>query len=330
MDPGQMLTVLALSGFSGVYIDRNGYPDRAAPLEAQLASLIGEQPIVSSDSRKVFYSIENYLRSVGTVLTPAQLLEIRNDLLEPVQLQWVNTWGHEGDASSGGRWCRKNVELRLTNPSKQIREVKLRMRIDTASNETFHFQFDGPQVRDSIDIVGSGYYERRLELPPGKYTISIHSNTRRLDVPDVRELYFRIAGVELAEGGEIQTTWKGSFSNLERDSRIGTWRWCGRHGILEITNTSTAPRLAYFGMSAQTPFNKPGLLTLTGLLSKIVPIAAKPANLTTVVNVPPGKQEIHFDIAGKRLIAPNDPRELYFRVLDPLITDIAIPFLELN
>jgi hypothetical protein len=44
--------------FSGIYIDRYGYADRGANIEAQLAQLLGEEPLVSGDGRHSFFLLE--------------------------------------------------------------------------------------------------------------------------------------------------------------------------------------------------------------------------------------------------------------------------------
>lgn len=56
MPPPLMLKALSDAGFQGVYIDRRGYADRAAALEAALTQRLGP-PLVSADGSLVFYCI---------------------------------------------------------------------------------------------------------------------------------------------------------------------------------------------------------------------------------------------------------------------------------
>ena len=46
----------AAAGFAGIYVDRNGYPDRAAKLERELRAALGT-PVVSPDSRLMFFEL---------------------------------------------------------------------------------------------------------------------------------------------------------------------------------------------------------------------------------------------------------------------------------
>ncbi len=44
-------------GFRGVYVDRFGYGDDGAAVEAELETLLGRQPMVSADGRLSFFEI---------------------------------------------------------------------------------------------------------------------------------------------------------------------------------------------------------------------------------------------------------------------------------
>jgi hypothetical protein len=56
----EFIDEIVASGFSGVYINRNGYADSAAGLEAQLKALLGTSPITNSDGTLLFFNLVNY------------------------------------------------------------------------------------------------------------------------------------------------------------------------------------------------------------------------------------------------------------------------------
>ncbi|MFA6000488.1 MAG: hypothetical protein WC828_00005 [Thermoleophilia bacterium] len=56
----QMVTELAAAGFSGIYINRNGYSDRAAQFEQQLRNILKEKPITNEDGSLVFFDMSSY------------------------------------------------------------------------------------------------------------------------------------------------------------------------------------------------------------------------------------------------------------------------------
>lgn len=53
----EFVKAIAERGFSGIYIDRLGYADRAAPLEAELTEILGRPPLVSGNNRMSFFAL---------------------------------------------------------------------------------------------------------------------------------------------------------------------------------------------------------------------------------------------------------------------------------
>jgi phosphoglycerol transferase len=62
LGPQEMLHQLAMTGFSGIYIDRKGFEDKGANLEKSLTELTGIEPLVSMDKRYAFFNITTYVR----------------------------------------------------------------------------------------------------------------------------------------------------------------------------------------------------------------------------------------------------------------------------
>lgn len=56
----ELLETLSIAGFDGIYIDRNGYDDKGVGVEYGLSNLLGQEPIVSSNERLVFFNMEEY------------------------------------------------------------------------------------------------------------------------------------------------------------------------------------------------------------------------------------------------------------------------------
>ncbi len=64
LGPQKMLHQLAVTGFSGIYIDRKGFGDNGANLEKSLTELTDIKPIVSMDKRYAFFNITRYVRKL--------------------------------------------------------------------------------------------------------------------------------------------------------------------------------------------------------------------------------------------------------------------------
>lgn len=56
----EMVEILALANFEGIYIDRFGYQDNAAKLETDLTALLGVTPLVSRNGRLSFFDLSSY------------------------------------------------------------------------------------------------------------------------------------------------------------------------------------------------------------------------------------------------------------------------------
>ncbi len=57
----QFIDEIIARGFSGVYINRNGFEDNAVGLETQLTALLGENPIANRDGALLFFNLTNYI-----------------------------------------------------------------------------------------------------------------------------------------------------------------------------------------------------------------------------------------------------------------------------
>ena len=64
LSPQKMLHQLAMTGFSGIYIDRTGFEDNGANLEKSLTELTGIKPFVSMGERYAFFNLTRYVRKL--------------------------------------------------------------------------------------------------------------------------------------------------------------------------------------------------------------------------------------------------------------------------
>lgn len=55
-----MVEALANAGFKGIHLNRSGFPDRGAALEAQLSRLLSDEGLTSGDKNMVFFSLMGY------------------------------------------------------------------------------------------------------------------------------------------------------------------------------------------------------------------------------------------------------------------------------
>ena len=56
----EFVKTISLTGFSGIYLDRNGYPDGGKDLETKLVHLLGTKPIARSENRLLFFDMRGF------------------------------------------------------------------------------------------------------------------------------------------------------------------------------------------------------------------------------------------------------------------------------
>jgi len=77
----EALDALTAVGFTGLMIDRAGYEDHGARIEAEYTSTLGREPRVSPDGRLVFYDLRAWARDLHARLTAAQIDALRRTTL---------------------------------------------------------------------------------------------------------------------------------------------------------------------------------------------------------------------------------------------------------
>ena len=77
----EALDALSAVSFSGLMIDRAGYEDHGAGIEAEYTRTLGQQPQVSPDGRLLFYDLRAWSRDLRARLTAAQIDALRRTTL---------------------------------------------------------------------------------------------------------------------------------------------------------------------------------------------------------------------------------------------------------
>ena len=196
----QMVETLAFAGFSGIYVDRNGYtPDEAAALEAQLRNALQIGPIESEDRRLVFFKTTDYISRLRQTYSDSDWRAKEALTLHPLILDWRGGFsGLESSPEKTWRWSSSEGELRFHNTSQQPRRVSIEMSFVSGYDEFADVTISGlvsDQLKANANPV---FYTKTMTVPPGESIIKFACNGRRVDAPlDPRVLVFRVENFKM-------------------------------------------------------------------------------------------------------------------------------------
>jgi phosphoglycerol transferase len=179
----EMVEAIALAGFNGIYVDRFGYPDNAAKLEADLASLLGTAPVVSKNARLSFFNLAVYQHQLQAQYTGQEWETKRAEVLAPLLVEWKEgCYGQEGTPGHEWRWCGPTGQLTLENQATHMRRATIAMALVTASASNLRIESPlfAAQVTPKPEPVP---FSKTIEIPPGKHTINFTSDAPKIYAP---------------------------------------------------------------------------------------------------------------------------------------------------
>lgn len=137
----------------------------------------------------------------------------------------------------------------------------------------------------------------------------------QLDVLEIRVQ--KVSGeLSLTVGGIVDFQWGSGFSIMEySDER--SWRWCASQGNLFIESRYAATKSVILKFVLETPYQEEAVVTISGDLwqDRMKPNASG-LLVEKTLSIEPGKHKISFHCDGKPLEAPQDHRELVFRMIN--------------
>ena len=201
----EALETLALGGFRGVYLDRDGYADKGAATEAELARLLGAAPIVSQSGRQVFFDMTSYVSDLRTHFTVAEWETKSETASHPLELEWTGAHGQEIDPKEGAfRWCKAKAQLNIRNLLDSPRRVVLKMNVAGWQEKPVPLVLGGDLCRRELSLTPvHQLLELELLVPPGDHFLTFACDGPRMPTTlDARELFFRVGALEYHIEGE--------------------------------------------------------------------------------------------------------------------------------
>jgi len=166
-----MVEALCLAGFTGIYVDRAGYPDWGQALETRLATVLGRPPILSREGRWAFYNMTYYRDVLKGQLTEAEWSRRRKQDLHALLARWGPTFQDlESDAAGDNvRWGMCQGAVTLHNPRTATVKVRLQARFATAQEARSLLHIQGASFVDDLNVSSQEQaWSRTIEMQPGK------------------------------------------------------------------------------------------------------------------------------------------------------------------
>jgi hypothetical protein len=198
----EMLRTLALAGFAGVYVDREGYPDGGALIESRLAESLHRPPAVSANRRLAFYELADFSARLAAQFSPGELAVLRRRALHPVLVRWGSGFFDlEIKGDENWRWCEAEGEMIVTNSSDVPRQVQIEMTLASGHSQFSALRLSGPLWDEEFKIDHFGQSTgKTLTVPPGDHAIKLACDARRVVAPsDPRRMVFKVMNFKLRE-----------------------------------------------------------------------------------------------------------------------------------
>lgn len=205
LPPAAVVDAAAAAGFSGIYVDRFGYGDRAAGLEAELAARTGDAtPLIAASGRQSFFDLTARRRRLGATRREDEIASLREAVLRPLRFSTSGTQ----PLLRSGRYFRVWAD----SPQAELRIVNRSNRERTAVFEASLERVGGPETDVVVSFPGSApvttktpvTLRRELTLPPGTTVIRFSTVGPPVEANNANELrrhYFRLENLAVVDSG---------------------------------------------------------------------------------------------------------------------------------
>jgi hypothetical protein len=178
------------AGFSGLYVDRFAYADRASGLEAEVQRLTGAPPLVSESGRQSFFDLRAYGERLRTRHGAAKLEAFRRAVLHPLEVSGAGFATLEHAERVVFAWAEQpQAELRIDNLSDETRTVSLDGMVERVDGTQAEVQVALPG-RPPAPVTTPVRLIQKLEVPPGVTTLRFSTAAAPAGHP--RPHYFRV------------------------------------------------------------------------------------------------------------------------------------------
>lgn len=207
-EPSVALPQLAAVGFEGVYVDRAGYADRGAVVEAGISEVLGKPPIVSKNGRLAFFDLREFRRGLLAARPAEDVARLRREALVPVRFAFGSGfYGLEGTGATTWRWGGSEMTIDIDNTGDEVREVDIEFSAATGGPgpATLSVTLPGGETVDRTVGPPPTPVRLRTEVPPGPSRLVLRTDAAAArQANDPRDLRLQVLNFRLATAGSAR------------------------------------------------------------------------------------------------------------------------------
>lgn len=200
-DVPTLLDQIVAAEFTGLYIDRYAYQDRAVDIETQVSSITGAKPLVSRNGRMSFFDLRDFSEKRHSQDSNYMQL-MRESLFFPVTVQVsAPAYRPQCQEASCFVWAPKDVTLPLNNVSRSAQATRITFQVVQGFGLPTNFVVHWPDGKQQEVTAADEPIEvaHEMTLEPGFSQIEIDSNAASVKSPtDTQEMNFRIIDMTVA------------------------------------------------------------------------------------------------------------------------------------
>ena len=198
----EMLEIIGFAGFSGIYLDRLGFEDKAVTLESKLSELLGIAPIESRNGRLLFFNLTGFVARLRNSYS-AEEWAVKHDLaIHPLTLKWGGGFSElETGGEKSWRWCSAAGDLLINNPLQRDRKISVEMDLVSGHEHFASMRITTPGFTDTFPVSSQAKkYSKIVSVPPGEFSIAFYCDAEPMVAPkDERVLIFKITNFKWRE-----------------------------------------------------------------------------------------------------------------------------------
>jgi phosphoglycerol transferase len=193
LPPERQLDSLAYMGFTGLHIDRRGYPDGGREVVAKFQALLGCPPLECGNGRDLFFSLVRHRERLLSGLSREEVASLEYKSRWPFRVTWQRPFDPQEEIPGGKRWrwCQGPIgEIEVENPRHEPMVVDLSFSVAVPSQKLANVTVTGLVSLD-VPVAGETPCSARVEVAPGRHRLIFACPVEPLRTPG-RDIFFGV------------------------------------------------------------------------------------------------------------------------------------------